>query len=51
MDYLPRDALLVIDESHATVPQLGAMYRADRSRKERWWNTASACRQRWTIVR
>ncbi len=34
MDYLPRDALLVIDESHATVPQLGAMYRADRSRKE-----------------
>ena len=34
MDYLPRDALLVIDESHVTVPQLGAMYKADRSRKE-----------------
>jgi excinuclease ABC subunit B len=33
-DYLPRDALLVIDESHVTVPQLGAMYRGDRSRKE-----------------
>jgi excinuclease ABC subunit B len=34
MDYLPTDALLVIDESHVTVPQLGAMYRGDRSRKE-----------------
>ncbi|RUL73974.1 excinuclease ABC subunit UvrB [Dyella choica] len=33
-DYLPADALLVIDESHATVPQLGAMYKGDRSRKE-----------------
>ena len=33
-DYLPRNALLVVDESHQTVPQLGAMYRGDRSRKE-----------------
>ena len=33
-DYLPADALLFIDESHVTVPQLGAMYRGDRSRKE-----------------
>lgn len=33
-DYLPDDALLFIDESHVTVPQLGAMYRGDRSRKE-----------------
>ena len=33
-DYLPPDALLVLDESHVTVPQLGAMYRGDRSRKE-----------------
>jgi len=33
-DYLPRESLLVIDESHVTVPQLGAMYRGDRSRKE-----------------
>ncbi|MDE2051363.1 MAG: excinuclease ABC subunit UvrB [Gammaproteobacteria bacterium] len=33
-DYLPRNALLVIDESHQTIPQLGAMYRGDRSRKE-----------------
>jgi excinuclease ABC subunit B len=33
-DYLPENALLVVDESHVTVPQLGAMYRGDRSRKE-----------------
>ncbi len=33
-DYLPPDALMVIDESHVTVPQLGAMYKGDRSRKE-----------------
>ncbi len=33
-DYLPDDALLVIDESHVTVPQLRGMYRGDRSRKE-----------------
>ena len=33
-DYLPDDALLVIDESHVTIPQLGGMYRGDRSRKE-----------------
>ena len=33
-DYLPQDALLVVDESHATVPQIGAMYKGDRSRKE-----------------
>jgi excinuclease ABC subunit B len=33
-DYLPSNALLVIDESHQTIPQLGAMYRGDRSRKE-----------------
>jgi len=34
MDYLPDDTLLFIDESHATLPQLGGMYRGDRSRKE-----------------
>src|SRR6195256_446115 len=34
IDYLPSDALMIIDESHVTVPQLGAMYRGDRSRKE-----------------
>ena len=33
-DFLPDNALLVIDESHVTVPQLGAMYKGDRSRKE-----------------
>jgi len=34
IDYLPPDALMVIDESHVTIPQLGGMYRGDRSRKE-----------------
>ncbi len=33
-DYLPDDALLVLDESHVLIPQLGAMYKGDRSRKE-----------------
>ncbi|HEX4895897.1 MAG TPA: excinuclease ABC subunit UvrB [Solimonas sp.] len=33
-DYLPPDAVVVIDESHVTVPQIGAMYKGDRSRKE-----------------
>ncbi|NRA71188.1 MAG: excinuclease ABC subunit UvrB [Gammaproteobacteria bacterium] len=34
LDYLPDDGLLIIDESHVTVPQIGAMYKGDRSRKE-----------------
>ena len=33
-DYLPANALLILDESHVTVPQIGAMYKGDRSRKE-----------------
>jgi len=33
-DYLPDDALLIVDESHVTIPQLGGMYKGDRSRKE-----------------
>ncbi len=34
IDYLPADALMIIDESHVTIPQLGGMFRGDRSRKE-----------------
>ena len=34
IDYLPQDALMIVDESHVTIPQLGGMYRGDRSRKE-----------------
>ena len=34
IDYLPADALMIIDESHVTIPQLGGMYRGDRARKE-----------------
>ncbi len=35
LDYFPDDALIIIDESHITVPQIGAMYRGDRARKEK----------------
>ncbi|MDX1796522.1 MAG: excinuclease ABC subunit UvrB, partial [Hydrogenovibrio sp.] len=34
LDYLPKDALMFIDESHVTIPQIGGMYKGDRSRKE-----------------
>jgi len=34
MEYLPHDALIIIDESHATLPQISGMYKGDRSRKE-----------------
>lgn len=34
IDYLPANALMIIDESHVTVPQIGAMYKGDKSRKE-----------------
>ncbi|WP_119343439.1 excinuclease ABC subunit UvrB [Facilibium subflavum] len=34
LDYLPKDAVVVIDESHVTIPQFGGMYKGDRSRKE-----------------
>ncbi|HYL79661.1 MAG TPA: excinuclease ABC subunit UvrB, partial [Candidatus Acidoferrum sp.] len=34
MDYLPKDALIIIDESHQTIPQIRGMYRGDRSRKQ-----------------
>jgi len=34
LDYLPKDALMIIDESHVTIPQVGGMYRGDRARKE-----------------
>ncbi|GAB6069510.1 excinuclease ABC subunit UvrB [Thiomicrorhabdus hydrogeniphila] len=34
MDYFPKNSLLVIDESHVTIPQIGGMYKGDRSRKE-----------------
>ena len=33
LDFFPKDFLLVVDESHATIPQIGGMYEGDRSRK------------------
>jgi excinuclease ABC subunit B len=51
LDYLPKDALIFVDESHQTVPQVRGMYHGDRSRKEVLWATASGCRRRSTTVR
>ena len=49
-DYLPENALVVADESHVSIPQLGAMYKeTDRVRK-RWLSMVFACHQRWTIA-
>ena len=48
MNYLPKDALVFLDESHVTIPQLRAMYRGDRARKEPWSNTALDCHQHST---
>ena len=54
-DYLPDDALMIIDESHVSVPQLGAMYKGDRSRKETlggiWVSTALSSRQSSATLR
>jgi excinuclease ABC subunit B len=43
IDFLPSDYLLVIDESHMTVPQIRGMYNGDRARKETWLSMASVC--------
>jgi len=50
-DYFPDDYLLVIDESHVTVPQIGGMWHGDRSRKTTLVETGSAFRRPWTTVR
>ena len=51
LDYFPDDFLMVIDESHATMPQIRAMYGGDRSRKQTLLNMVSVCLQLWIIVR
>jgi excinuclease ABC subunit B len=49
--FLSRTILLVLDESHVTVPQIGGMFAGDLSRKRFWWSTVSGCRARWTTGR
>jgi excinuclease ABC subunit B len=51
LDYLPRDALVMVDESHQTVPQVRGMYHGDQSRKKTLVEYGSACRRQWTIAR
>ena len=52
LDYFPADWLLIIDESHMTLPQVRGMYNGDRSAQRQCWSTmASACPARWTTAR
>ncbi len=51
LDYFPRDYLLFVDESHITVPQVGGMYKGDRSRKQTLVVTVFACHQPWITGR
>ena len=48
LDYLPKDVLMVIDESHSRSPRCGACTTATSSARRRWWSTGSACRPPWT---
>jgi excinuclease ABC subunit B len=48
LDYFPRDFLLVVDESHVTVPQARGMYAGDRARKQSLSILAFGCPRRWT---
>ena len=50
-EYLPEDALLIVDESHVTVPQIGGMFRGDGRASRPWPSTASACRPASTTGR
>ena len=51
LDYLPADAVIIVDESHQTVPQVRGMYAGDRSRKKVWSTTAFACHRPSTTGR
>ena len=50
IDYFPNDFVCFLDESHQTVPQVGAMYRATARASRRSWTTDSGCRARWTTA-
>ena len=43
IDFFPDDFLIIVDESHITIPQIGGMYAGDRSRKTLLWTMASDC--------
>ena len=51
IDYFPKDYLLIIDESHVTIPQIKAMYTAIAIARRCWWIMGSGCPARWTIGR
>ena len=49
LDYFPEEFLVIIDESHQTIPQIRGMYHGDRSRKESLSSTVSDCHRLWII--
>ena len=51
MDYFPDEFLVIVDESHITLPQVRGMYAGDQSRKKTLVEYASACRRRWITDR
>ncbi len=51
LDYFPDDFILFVDESHIALPQVGGMYKGDRSRRLRWWILVSGCHQLWITGR
>jgi excinuclease UvrABC helicase subunit UvrB len=51
LDYFPKDFLLIIDESHVTLPQIRPCTTATSSASRCWSSTASACPARWTTAR
>ena len=51
LDYFPDDFLILVDESHVTLPQLRAMYAATGRARKTSSNTASACRRLWITGR
>ncbi len=50
IDYLPDDALMIIDESHVTVPQIGGMFWGTVRVSLTWWITAGVCHRLWIIA-
>lgn len=51
MDYFPDEFLVIVDESHITLPQVRGMYAGDQSRKKTLVEYGSACRRRWITDR
>ena len=51
MDYFKDDYLIIVDESHITIPQIRGMYAGTSHERARWWITGSGCRLRRITAR